>query len=105
VRALYICPLDWYARPMRLKPKVKEVEALLCEILADDEKQTNKRRRTIPPEVADAIRYLQVWKRASTKLDALVKLAQGPSAEIVEKVISLGNQKDTDTVTKSPNLD
>jgi hypothetical protein len=87
---------------MRLKPKVKDVEALLSEILADDEKQTNKRRRTFPPEVADAIRYLQVWKQAGTKLDALIKLAQEPSAEIVERVMSLGNRKDADTVTQSP---
>jgi hypothetical protein len=78
---------------MRMRPKVQQLDALLAEILAEDEKRRARSRRTIPADVAEAIDYFVAWKLARNRAEALVRLAEPLSAEVVAKVRSLDLQR------------
>jgi hypothetical protein len=72
-----------------MRPKVQQLDALLCEILAEDSKRRGRSRRTIPSEVTEAMDYYVAWGLARSRAEALVRLAQPLSVEVVAKVRSL----------------
>lgn len=71
---------------MRQKPKIKELEKLLGDILEQDTKQRVRSRRTIPIEVAEAMNYFVLWGRSRTRAEALLMLARPLATEVIEKV-------------------
>jgi hypothetical protein len=75
-----------------MKPRTKQLDALLSEIIAEDSRQRAKSRRIIPPEVVEAMDYFVLWNRARTRAEALIQLALPLSVGVVEKVhdIDLG---------------
>jgi hypothetical protein len=74
---------------MRMRPKVQQLDALLGDILDEDAKRGARSRRTIPPEVTEAMDYYVAWGLARNRAEALVRLAQPLSLEVVDKVRSL----------------
>ena len=74
---------------MRMRPKLQQLDALLSEILAEDAHRRTRSRKSIPTEVTEAMDYYVSWGLARSRAEALVRLAEPLSIEVVAKVRSL----------------
>jgi hypothetical protein len=77
---------------MRMRPKLQQLDDLLSEILEEDGKRRARSRRSIPSEVTEAMDYYVSWGLARNRAEALVRLAEPLSIEVVAKVRSLDLQ-------------
>jgi hypothetical protein len=75
-----------------MRPKLQQLDALLTEILEEDGNRRARSRRSIPVEVTEAMNYYVAWGLARNRAEALVRLAEPLSVEVVAKVRSLDIQ-------------
>jgi hypothetical protein len=74
---------------MPMRPKVVQLDTLVKEIVDEDAKRRTRSKRTIPVEVVEAMDYYVAWGLARNRAEALVRLAQPLSIEVIAKVRSL----------------